>query len=582
MAERQSVRTIPTTDAIWELAPDPTKEFEHAFRDLHPIVRRLLWQRGLRDLAAIEAFIDPSYERDMHDPFFLRGMREAVERIVDASRHGEAVVIHGDYDVDGITATALLSEALLSIGIKPALYLPEREREGYGLNLSSVTRLAKEYSLAITVDCGITAREEVMHARKLGLTVIVTDHHEPPAHLPEGIVINPKQLGDPYPYKYLAGVGVAFKLAQALLRTVLPKAEAERREKWLLDLVALGSIADVVPLTFENRTLVTYGLKVLRKSPRVGLKALAKASGIALSMVNAYEVGFILAPRLNAAGRLATADMALNLVMETNPVKADEYARELSKLNATRQRLTEKITEEAIHEVTDEKVGMLTSRVLFLAKEGWPHGIVGLVASRLAERFTRPALVGGIEDGVIRGSARSIPGVNIVEFLRTIEEHFERFGGHPAAAGFTLKRGRLREFTEALHKEAARHIHADQLVKRLLLASSIDHTSLTWEVFGELESFAPFGHGNSRPLFLIENAEVLEADTMGSDGKHGRMTLRLQDKFIRGVGFRMGERMSALSEGDRLDLAVSLEKNGWNGKNSLELRVVDFKRHQAK
>jgi single-stranded-DNA-specific exonuclease len=539
-----------------------------------PVVAQILAGRGMAP-AEMAAFLYPDYGRHLHDPFLLTDMAPAVERIVAAVEAGERVVVYGDYDIDGVTASAVLIEALAVLGVAAESYIPDRFDEGYGINQEALERLqADGTQLVISVDCGITSVAEAQWARAHGLDLIITDHHAVPPEIPEAVaVINPKRPGDAYPFKELAGVGVAFKLVQALQqRTGLP---APGQEKWLLDLVALGTVGDVVPLVGENRVLVHYGLQVLRRGRRVGLRALAEGAGVEVPALSAYHLGYVLGPRINAAGRLEHAARSLELVRTDDVLRARSIARELETLNQRRRADQERIFEEADRLAAQ----YVDDPVLVLADPGWSHGVVGIVASKLVGKWQKPTLVAQVLGDHTKGSARSVGNFNMVEALRAQAPLLQRFGGHFFAAGYTLPTERLDDLRRGLneHYLAQQTGAVETSARPAAELQFADLSAVDWELLGHLELLEPYGSGNPRPLVELAGVELAEVSRMGREGAHLR--LRLQDgtgRRLAGVGFGLAERHGALGPRPGLTVRGHLNKNEFQGNVSIQIMIEEL------
>jgi single-stranded-DNA-specific exonuclease len=545
-------------------------------RELLPQVRAILQQRGLNTDAEIEAFINPRYETQLHDPFRMLGMREAVDRIAIALERGERMVIYGDYDIDGLTATTVLLEILGMAGADVQGYIPDRFEEGYGINLEALKKLkAGGAQLVISVDCGITSKAEVAWAMANGLDIIITDHHAVPAEIPEAVaILNPKRPGDDYPFKDLAGVGVAFKLAQALQHdlNILP----EGHEKWLLDLVALGTVCDVVSLTGENRVLVHFGLKVLVRTRRVGIRALAEVGRTEVARLGSSQLGFILGPRLNAAGRLEHASKGLELLGTDDEMLAAELAQELDMLNLQRRS-----DQAEIFKVASEQAATQTDEpFLVLAHEDWSHGVVGIVASKIVEAFKKPAIVMQIMGDTTKGSARSLGDLNMVMALRSAEPLLLRFGGHHFAAGATLKTADLAEFQATL-RDYVRTNHPngiDEGPVRVTDLELADGELIDWPLHDQMSWLEPFGNGNLQPSIGLAGLKVLDVTTIGADRTH--MRLKLADsagRIIEGIGFGLAPKHPNLKVGQMVDVTGVLERNDFNGRSRLQLRVEELR-----
>jgi single-stranded-DNA-specific exonuclease len=516
----------------------------------------------------MEVFLFPVYERDQHDPFLLTDMDAAVARIMLAAERHERVVVYGDYDIDGITATTLMVEALRALGLSPDSYIPDRFEEGYGINEAALAKLkAGGADLVLSVDCGITSVTEAAWARQNGLDLIITDHHSVPEHIPEAVaVVNPKRPGDAYPFKDLAGVGVAWKLAQALqARSGRPQAG---QEKWWLDLVALGTVCDVVELTGENRMLVSFGLKVLRQTRRPGIRSLAAVGGVDVSALNARHLGFVLGPRMNAAGRLEHASSSLELMLTTDESRAWQLAEELDTVNQRRRATQDQVLEQARAQVQ----AMPGDPVLVVAGEDWSQGVVGIVASRLVEECGKPALVAQVLGDHAKGSARSVAGFNMVEALRANAELLTKFGGHYHAAGFTIPTAnldRLRDGLGAYFRENAIAGGADREPADVKLA---DLAQLSLGLVDELELLEPHGRGNPKPVFEMSKLAAATVERIGKDGQHLRLTLADgAGRRLAAVGFGLAEHHQKLAAGQSVAVAGILNKNEFRGNISLQL-----------
>ncbi|GAC1649814.1 MAG: single-stranded-DNA-specific exonuclease RecJ [Herpetosiphon sp.] len=484
----------------WTQRPAAPPQFMQALpRYVSPLIGQLLWNRSITDPALVDDFLSPSMAH-LHHPSSLRHMDEAVERIKQACASGEKVAVYGDYDADGVTGVALLYQVLSSIGLAVKPYIPHRFNEGYGLNIAAIDELAGNASLLITVDCGISNYEEIRHARSLGMDVIVLDHHQPPPQLPPGnAVINAKQQACTYPFKELCGVGVAYKLVQALHRAGL---RTPFRGRDLLDVVALGTVSDMVPLHGENRVLVKYGLEALNSCQRPGLQALIDVAGIR-GGINARTIGFTLGPRLNAAGRLTNAVQAYELLLCGDHVEAHRLAAALDELNVRRQHMTRNVQQAATEMVVER--GQEDRRILLLDSVDFPAGVVGLVAGRLVDVFSRPVLL--LERGaeISHGSARSVTGFSLVEALAECADLFEKFGGHAMAAGFTIKTARLPELETRLEAIGVRCLTDEMLSSRLEYDAEIPLGVVSLDLIDQVSQLEPFGFGNPEPLYVTRN-----------------------------------------------------------------------------
>ena len=564
----------------WLVQPSITPEADAALQAFPPLLRQILFNRGYENEPTARSFLngEPLYPTN---PFLIKGMTEAVERIRRALEFAEPIVVYGDYDVDGVTATALLVEALKRFGANVKGYIPNRFDEGYGLNNEALTTLAGDGAkLVITVDCGIRSPAEALHARTLGLDLIISDHHEPAGEIPEALaVINPKQPGDTYSEKYLAGVGLAYKIAEALLIDHVKQAMAKRQAPTvsgmlddLLDLVALGTVADLAPLTGENRALVRRGLQQMRETKRQGLFSLAAVAGTNLSKINAQNIGFSLGPRLNAAGRLNVASDALNLLLTTNADEAGLLAQGLEVQNRQRQQLTKEIQAHAEALATE---GQGEPVILFAAHPEFNHGIVGLAASRLLDKYYRPAIVGHFGENETRCSCRSIPEFNITAALDECADLLIRHGGHRAAAGFTVRNENLEELVSRLRSIATRELAGRDLRSTLTIDLEVTLAELNFDLLKYLERLQPSGYGNPEAVFVARGVKVQSKRTVGAEAGHLKLLLTDGRFTLDAIGFRLGSLLNELPT--LVDVVFTFEANEYNGRTNLQLNLKDIK-----
>ena len=551
--------------------------FSDQFPEINPIILQLLFNRGLTKEDEIDRFLGPDYLRDQNDPFLFNELPAAMERIFAAIKRQEKIVIYGDYDADGVTATALLQLTLKRLGAKDLkIYIPNRMSEGYGMNLEAVEELYKSGSqLIITVDCGIANRKEIALAKERGMDVIVTDHHLEPIELPEAVaIICPTLKKEKYPFKKLAGVGVAFKLSQALLRSDKQQ-NNESFEKWLLDLVAIGTIADSMPLLEENRTLVKWGLIVLNKTQRLGLKELTQLAQS--KEIDVHGVAFQLAPRLNAAGRMDHANTAYDLLITEDEAEALAISNDLNQKNQARQRATEEMLQLSL-----TQIGMPTDedKILFSSYDGWSPGLVGLVAGKLSDKFNRPVIVFGKSGEEYVASGRSIPEFDITAALGECKKYLSEFGGHEQACGLTIVGEKNYEiFKDKIKEIASNQLAQVELAPRLEIEAEIKLKDAGWEIIDGLDKFSPFGEGNREPLFLTRDLTVVEIATMGTMGQHLKLILEdkaagLSHKF---VGFGVaGEWVEKIKAGDKVEVVYELGVNEWNGNREVQFKIVDL------
>jgi len=556
----------------WLLQTPLTPEADAALAAHPPLLRQILFNRGIATAAEADAFLraEPNFSTD---PFQMKGMRVAVDRIQAALANREPIAVYGDYDVDGVTATALLVQALRALGGQRVReYIPNRFEEGYGLNNEALTALANDgVKLVITVDCGVRSPDEARHARDLGLDLVISDHHEPSGSLPEALaVLNPKQDGDLYPEKYLAGVGIAYKIAEALVDSLTPAASLNLSS--YLDLVALGTVADLAPLTGENRVLVRKGLAQMRETTRQGLFSLANVAGQDLKKANAQTIGFTLGPRLNASGRLDSALASFRLLTTTDIKEAGDLALKLNQQNLERQKLTREI------QVTAEALaldGQKDSLLLFAVHPEFNHGVVGLAASRLSETYYRPAIVGNFGEETTRCSCRSIPEFHITHALDECADLLVRHGGHAAAAGFTVRNENLDALVARLRAIATRELGGRDLRPSLSADAEVPLARLTFEMLKQLEQLQPTGYGNPEPVFISRKVKVQSSRAVGAEGKHLKLSLTDGRVTVDAIGFRLGDLLPNLPP--LVDVLYTFEVNEYNGRASLQLNLKDIK-----
>ena len=548
--------------------------------DVAPITAALLIARGLEKAEKAFQFLNPSFDQ-IHEPNLLLGLSDAVPRILRAIERGEKILVWGDYDVDGTTGTIVLRKALKLLGAKSGFHVPHRFTEGYGINLETLQKAkADGYSLVISVDCGIRSFEPLAWAQENGLDVIVTDHHlsdDNKGNPPAVAVINPNQTGCRYPDKNLAGVGVAFKLAHALLR----EKGKENLVKGFLKMVAIGTIADIMQLTGENRAIVALGLRDLPSAKNYGLRALMEIAGITGEM-SAYDVGFRLAPRINAAGRMDAARAVVELFEETDFERARDIANHLDQRNRERQEMQKHIVQLAFEEWMNSGGARASKHFAVVAGEGWHRGVIGLAASKIAEKLHRPAIVISLENGVGHGSARSIKPYHLLDGLKSCANLFEQFGGHAQAAGMRIKAENVADLRVQLNQHAASCLTDADLVPEIRVDAVVTSSSLNIELMNELKNLEPFGAGNPKPVFATKNL-ALAAEPQIMKEKH--LKLRLVDsdrKQFEAVWWNAAEDASGLRlrPNQTLDVAYTPETNVWNGKTRLQLVVKDLRRSE--
>jgi single-stranded-DNA-specific exonuclease len=564
---------------IWQHQPCDDAEVSAlaAALNLHPTVARLLCQRGFSDPAAADRFLNPAMDH-LHDPFRLTDMDRAVTRLERALAQGERIAVHGDYDVDGITSTVILRRALEMLGGTVVHFIPDRLKDGYGLQPAAIDRLhAANVQIVVSVDCGIRGTDAAQRARELGIDLIITDHHEPEGTLPGAVaVINPKRHDCTYPDKHLAGVGVALKLVQALC-------DRAGKSRWLagfVNVAALGTLADVVPLVGENRVIARFGLASLTRGPHtVGLRSLLEASGLAGKTIDSYQVAFMLAPRVNAAGRMSTPDIATRLLLANDEAMLEEaraLAQQLNDENLRRQQEEAELVAQARKAIeTDPAVG--AHNVLVVGGAGWHRGVIGIAASKLVDTYHKPAIVLSIDGDVAHGSCRSIPDFDMLAALEGCADVFVRFGGHKQAAGLTMEAARVPEFRARINAHANEVLEPDQLRPRLRIDAPLNLKAITPDLMRGLDALGPFGMGNPRPVFWASPVQVVDGPRSIKE-RHLSMTFNQDGRRFRAIAWRAAERAAFLEQHRAgVNLAFSLERNEFQGETYLELNVADIK-----
>ncbi|MFH0952051.1 MAG: single-stranded-DNA-specific exonuclease RecJ [Patescibacteria group bacterium] len=577
-------KTQTTKEKKWVLRPQVSEKELAKYPEMHPYLVQVLHNRNIKDQAEIDYFINPDYGRDVLDPFGFSSMEKTTDRIIKAIGQKEKIVVYGDYDADGVTAAVIMMELLIALGAKPTVYLPYRQTEGYGLNEKAIKELHdKKTDLIITVDCGTTNLGEIELANKLGMTVIIIDHHQKPAKLPPAYaIINSSFEDEPYPFRSLTAGGLAFKVASALLsktkygkKVGLKKPLPEGWEKWFLDLVAISTVADMAPLLGENRVLVAYGLTVLKKTRRLGLQKLYDTMKIDPETTNTSTISWQIGPRLNAAGRMDHASAAYQLLITNTAEEAAQIAEDLEKTNRTRQQLTDKMVKAGI-----EQIGEVGDRkILFAFDKTWQIGVVGLVAGKIMDRYHLPVIAMGMSGQDVIGSGRSVPIFNIVENLQMVDKYLDKYGGHPQACGFTLKYSKDRSaFMKALSEQAEQALSGMDTRPLLEIDAQIELTQVNWSLVEELAKLEPFGQGNHRPLFVATGLEIKEIQTVGKEDKHLRLMVCHNSKVIfKTIGFSFGSWSRRVRIGEKVDMVFEIDINEWNGKREIQLKTVDIK-----
>jgi len=566
---------------IWKIKEADKDLVKNLSRELNisEILSRLLINRGITTKNKAEKFLHPSFN-DLANPFLLAGMEKAVERIKAAKEKGEKILIYGDYDVDGVTSIALLLSFFRELGLKSLFYIPNRLTEGYGLNKEALKLAhAQKVSLIITVDCGITNSEEILFAKSLGIDIIITDHHLPEEgkRIESLVTIDPMVGECPEELKYLAGVGVAYKLIQALKGNSATGGDLSQH----LDLVALGTIADLVPLTGENRILVTEGLKQIKESKKEGIKALLRVSKLTDQEINPHHVGFLLGPRLNAAGRVASAKESVELLSTKSYEKANTIAKKLDKQNQERQEIQKDMFKEVCDLIKKEKLD--SSYSIVLIKEGWHPGVAGIVASKVVEKFYRPTIVLGLEKGIAKGSGRSIENFHLFSAIKRCKDLLLSCGGHKLAIGLTLKKEKIPQFKKRLEEEARRSISEDDFKKKISIDSLLSLQEITPSFLDDLKGLAPFGRGNPRPVFASRN--LIVGNFLRKNPEHLFCWLKEgchpvdgmgKGTYLEAAGFGMAKTVD-LSPGEVVDAAYYPNINDWQGIKRIQLNLKDIK-----
>ncbi len=532
-----------------------------------------------RHIENIETFLHPSFETDLHNPFLMSGMQQAVDLLRRAKEQQQQVMIVGDYDADGITGTALLYETCKAVGLTHVLCrLPHRIHDGYGFQRHIVDEAIRDQiDLIITVDNGVSSYDAISFAKEHGIDVIVCDHHTIPETLPPAdAILHPKLEAGAYPFGDLTGVGVAFKLAQAICPRLLPSKNAEAFLKWSLDLVAIGTVADCATVAGENRVFIKYGLIVIEKTRRPGLRNLLHSCLGSHPVYDATLIGFRIAPRINAAGRLSHPDTSLKLLITHNALEAEILAKELHDLNAKRQDTTLQAVQQAKEQLFDD---ILHERILIAKNTDWHPGIVGLIAGRLTEEFHRPSIIfHEKEDGTLVASARSIAAFNIIQAITRQQDLLLRFGGHSQAAGCSLAPEHYQAFCERMKALANDSLSEEQLQAVIHIDCELLPDQMTLELKRDIDQLEPYGIGNTRPLFVLRNVRVQRVNPVGKGGAHVQLWFETPQKTLKGIAFQQGHLARKLSEGDMVHVACHLQENTWNNRTSLELEVVDVQR----
>ena len=538
--------------------------------NLNKVIGKIIVNRHVVNDEDVRIFITPTRD-DFHEPFLFKGMDIAVDRIIKAINNKEKILIYGDYDVDGITSTTVLKKYLMDRGITVDTYIPDRLNEGYGLNKSAIDKIKeRNIDLIITVDCGISAIEEVDYAISLGMDVIVTDHHEVGEKFPNALaVIDAKRKDNTYPFRALAGVGVVFKLIQAL--SIKLEIKPEEYLKYL-DLVCVGTISDIVPLEGENRTIAKLGLMLIKVTRNLGLRELIKSSGY--KEIDSNTISFGVAPRINACGRMGHEEEALKLFLAEDLDAATKITKALNEYNTLRQSTEKAIYEEAIQEI--EKKHLAENNSIVLGGQEWHHGVIGIVSSKVTDKYYKPSILLSFEDDIAKGSGRSIPGFDLYEGLTKCEDLLEKYGGHSMAVGLTLKKENLEKFKERF-EQIAKEKNIKELVPIIYIDDELKLKDINMELLKSLSVLEPFGEANKVPLFLIKSLKIDSIRAL-SEGRHLKLTLRDENFVINAIGFEIGYLVEEYRIGDRIDVVGTLEINSFNGFSSIQINMKDIRK----
>ena len=554
---------------IYETKPETQekiKELEEKYQ-INKLLATILVNRNITEPEKLKIFLHPT-RNDFHDPFLMPDMQKAVTRIKHAIENQEKVIIYGDYDADGITSITVLKSFLEEAGLHTDYYIPNRLNEGYGLNKPAVKKIADEkYDLMITVDCGISAVEEIKYANELGLETIITDHHEVAEQLPDALaIVDAKRKDNQYPCRDLAGVGVVFKLIQALSKELeLPE---ETNLKYL-DIVCVGTISDIVPLRDENRVIAKLGLLLVNQTKNIGLKSLLMSSGY--KNIDSTTISFGVAPRINACGRMGHAEKALKLFLSKNINEVNELTKELNEYNRIRQETEKSIYEEAVQQIESRHLD--ENATIVVAGENWHHGVIGIVASKITDLYFKPSILLCYEDNIAKGSGRSIPGFDLHDALMKCTDTIDRFGGHSMAIGITVKREMVEPFSQEV-EAIAKELHIEEILPVIQIDSKVELSEISKEMVASLKELEPFGEGNKTPIFAIKNLKIDSIRAL-SEGKHLKMSLRDNNTLVNAIGFNMGHLADEYIIGDKIDIVGVLEVNTFNGVDSLQINLKD-------
>ena len=552
---------------VYQVENDEVEKLQEKYK-INKLLATILVNRGIMEEEQIEKFLKPK-RSDFYNPYGMPDMNIAVERIMKAIENKEKTIIYGDYDVDGITSVTVLKSFLEERGLHVGVYIPNRLEEGYGLNKKAVEYIAEQkYSLMITVDCGISAVEEVEYANQLGIETIVTDHHEPGNELPNAIaVVDAKRKDNQYQCRNLAGVGVVFKLIQAI---GIKMGLEEKEYLKYLDIVCIGTISDIVPLTDENRVIVKLGLKLVEQTRNLGLKSILQSSGY--NKIDSVTIYFGKAPRINACGRMGHQEEALNLFLSKDINEVNELTQKLNEYNKTRQEIEKRIYKDATTQI--EEQGLANKNTIVLMGKNWHHGVIGIVASKITEMYFKPSILLCEEDDLGKGSGRSIPGFDLYEALTECKESINRFGGHAMAVGINVKKDKLEEFKEKL-EQISKEKNIEEIVPILKIDAQISLDEINKEMVNSLKKLEPFGEENKNPLFVFKNLKIDSIRAL-SEGKHLKLTLKDNKNIVNAIGFNLGDFANEYRIGDKIDVVGNLEINSFNGVDNIQINIKDL------
>ena len=552
---------------IYQVNEKEIEELQEKYK-INKLLSTILSNRGIVKEEQIEKFLEPK-RNDFYDPYGMPDMKITVDRIIKAIENQEKTIIYGDYDVDGITSVTVLKSFLEERGLEVGVYIPNRLDEGYGLNKNAIEKISQEgYTLMITVDCGISAIEEVKYASELGIETLITDHHEPGEKLPEALaVVDAKRKDNTYQCRNLAGVGVVFKLIQAI--SIKLGLEEKEYLKYL-DIVCIGTISDIVPLTDENRVIVKLGLKLVQQTKNLGLRSILQATGY--NKIDSIAISFGVAPRINACGRMGHQEEALNLFLSKDINEVNELTQKLNAYNKERQEIEKNIFADAVEQINANN--LQEKNTIVLMGKNWHHGVIGIVSSKITEMYFKPSILLCEEGDIGKGSGRSIPGFDLYEALTKCQKSVDRFGGHAMAIGITIKKDKLEELKNEF-EEIAQENHIEEIVPILKIDSQINLDEINKEMVESLKELEPFGEENKTPLFLFKNLKIDSIRAL-TDGKHLKLTVKENKNIVNAIGFNIGELANEYKIGDKVDIVGNLEINSFNGVDNIQINIKDI------